>query len=32
MSYQKLLPVIGGNDLESNINKIATAITLETAG
>jgi hypothetical protein len=27
MSYQKLLPVIGGNDLESNLNKIATAMS-----
>lgn len=27
MSYQKLLPVIGGNDLEANINKIATAMS-----
>jgi hypothetical protein len=24
MSYRKLLPVIGGNDLETNLNKIAT--------
>ena len=27
MSYRKLLPVIGGNDLESNLNKIATAMS-----
>lgn len=27
MSYQKLRPVIGGNDLESNLNKIATAMS-----
>ena len=27
MSYRKLLPVIGGNDLETNLNTIATAIS-----
>ena len=27
MSYQKLLPVIGGNDLEVNTNKIANAMS-----
>jgi hypothetical protein len=27
MSYQKLRPVIGGNDLETNLNKIATAMS-----
>ena len=27
MSYQKLLPVIGGNDLETNLNAIAAAMS-----
>lgn len=27
MSYQKLLPVIGGNDLETNLNTIAAAMS-----
>ena len=27
MSYRKLLPVIGGNDLETNLNTIAAAMS-----